>query len=86
MKTKNRKTSKRLNREYQAEFETVKRTQVKRAPRKLLALSYIPIAHHVYYDGHSFRTRVAKEGKTDSWNTSDKKKAIEYRDFLLLTR
>ncbi len=63
-----------------------KRAPANRAPRRMFALSYIPIAHHVYYTGYSFRTRVAIDGKTHSWNTSDKKKAIEYRDFLLLTR
>jgi len=51
--------------------------------RKSLAPSYIPIAHHVYYNGSSFRTRVRIEGNTYSWNTQDKKKALEYRDYLL---
>jgi len=50
--------------------------------RKSLALTYIPITRNVYYDGHSFRVRVASEGNTSSWNTPDKSKAIEYRDYL----
>lgn len=54
--------------------------------RKSLALTYIPIAHNVYYDGHSFRVRVSSEGNTTSWNTSDKQKAIQYRDYLLAKR
>lgn len=58
----------------------------RKALRKSLAPSYIPIAHHVYYDGSSFRARVRIEGKTFSWNTPDKKKALEYRDFYLLSR
>ena len=58
----------------------------RKALRKSLAPTYVPIAHHVYYDGHSFRVRVKVEGKTDSWNTQDKKKALEYRDYLLLKR
>jgi hypothetical protein len=58
----------------------------RKALRKSLAPSYVPIAHHVYYDGSSFRVRVRIEGKTDSWNTQDKKKALEYRDYLLLTK
>lgn len=58
----------------------------RKALRKSLAPTYIPIAHHVYYDGHSFRVRVRTEGKTDSWNTQDKKKALEYRDYLILKR
>lgn len=58
----------------------------RKALRKSLAPSYIPIAHHVYYDGHSFRVRVRIEGKTDSWNTQNKRDALEYRDFLILKR
>ena len=58
----------------------------RKALRKSLAPSYIPIAHHVYYDGHSFRVRVRIEGKTDSWNTQNKREALEYRDFLILKR
>jgi hypothetical protein len=58
----------------------------RKALRKSLAPSYIPIAHHVYYDGSSFRVRVRTEGKTDSWNTPNKKEAMEYRDYLILKR
>jgi len=58
----------------------------RKALRKSLAPSYIPIANHVYYDGSSFRVRVRTEGKTTSWNTQDKKKALEYRDYLLTAR
>lgn len=58
----------------------------RKALRRSLAPSYIPIAHHVYYDGSSFRVRVRIDGKTNSWNTADKKKALEYRDFLILSR
>jgi hypothetical protein len=54
--------------------------------RKSLAPTYIPITRNVYYDGHSFRVRVASEGNTTSWNTSDKAKAIEYREFLKTQR
>jgi hypothetical protein len=54
--------------------------------RKSLAPTYVPIANHVYYDGHSFRVRVRTEGKTNSWNTPDKRKALEYRDYLILKR
>ena len=54
--------------------------------RKSLASTYYPVDSHVYYDGHSFRVRVRSNGKTQSWNTPDKAKAIEYRDFQLLAR
>ena len=51
--------------------------------RKSLATSYYPVEHHIYYDGFSFRVRVRVEGKTFSWNTPDKNKAIKFRDRLL---
>ncbi len=54
--------------------------------RKSLAESYFPIAHHVYYDGSSFRVRVRVDGKTNSWNTPDKRKALDYRDYLIVKR
>ena len=54
--------------------------------RKSLAPTYYPVASHIYYDGHSFRVRVRTTGHTDSWNTPDKEKAIQYRDFQLLAR
>jgi hypothetical protein len=54
--------------------------------RKSLAPTYYPVTHHIYYDGHSFRVRVRIEGKTESWNTSDKVKALKYRDYQLLAR
>lgn len=52
----------------------------RKALRKSLAPSYYPITDHVYYDGSSFRVRVRVDGKTMSWNTPDKKKAIKFRD------
>ena len=35
--------------------------------RRALVPTYIPIAHHVYYDGSSFRVRVRINGKTNSF-------------------
>ena len=54
--------------------------------RKSLAKTYYPISDHIYYDGKSFRVRVRIEGKTQSWNTPDKTKAIQYRDYQLLAK
>jgi hypothetical protein len=54
--------------------------------RKSLAPTYYPVAPHIYYDGHSFRVRVRTEGHTNSWNTPDKEKALQYRDYQLLAR
>lgn len=51
--------------------------------RKSLAPTYYPVDSHIYYDGHSFRVRVRINGHTESWNTTDKLKAIDYRDFYL---
>jgi hypothetical protein len=58
----------------------------RKTPRKSLAKTYYPVTDHIYYDGYSFRVRVRKEGNTTSWNTPDKAEAIEYRDFLLLSK
>lgn len=55
----------------------------RRALRKSLAPSYYPVDHHIYYDGVGFRVRVKVDGKTQSWTTPDKRKAIKYRDRLL---
>ncbi len=51
--------------------------------RKSLAPTYYPVAHHIYYDGNSFRVRVRLDGKTITLNTPDKNKAIKFRDRLL---
>jgi len=51
--------------------------------RKSLAPTYYPVAHHIYYDGASFRVRVRLDGKTITLNTPDKNKAIKFRDRLL---
>jgi len=58
----------------------------RKALRKSLAPTYYPVTHHIYYDGTSFRVRVRIDGNTLSWNTTDKKKAIKYRDFQLLAK
>jgi hypothetical protein len=62
---------------------TTSKVKKRTSPRQSLTLSYIPIDHHVYYDGHSFRVRVTSEGNTISQSTPDKKKALKYRDRLL---
>lgn len=52
----------------------------RKALRKSLAPSYYPITDNIYYDGSSFRVRVMVDGKTKSWNTPDKNKALKFRD------
>jgi len=52
----------------------------RRSLRKSLAPTYYPVDHHIYYDGNSFRVRVRVDGKTISWNTPDKHKAVKFRD------
>jgi hypothetical protein len=54
--------------------------------RKSLAPTYYPISHHIYYDGSNFRVRVRIDGKTESWNTPSKKKALKYRDYQLVAK
>jgi len=45
--------------------------------------TYVPVSHHIYYDGFSFRVRVIKDGESISVSTSDKRKALKLRDKLL---
>ena len=54
--------------------------------RKSLAKTYYPVTDHIYYDGSSFRVRVRIDGHTESWNTGDKEKALQYRDYQLLAK
>lgn len=58
----------------------------RKALRKSLAPTYYPIDKNIYYDGSSFRVRVRIEGKTQSWNTPSKKKALKYRDYQLVAK
>jgi hypothetical protein len=58
----------------------------RKALRKSLAPTYYPVTDHVYYDGSSFRVRVRVDGSTQSWNTPDKQKALQYRDYQLLAK
>lgn len=55
----------------------------RKALRKSLAPTYYPVDKNIYYDGSSFRVRVRVAGETQSWNTSDKAKALKYRDYQL---
>lgn len=80
--TKRRTTSKVLEPMVQ-KLKAKKPRNTKRSPRISLTLSYIPISHHIYYDGCAFRVRVHRNGKTTSFSTRDKKKALKYRDTLL---
>jgi len=58
----------------------------RKALRKSLSPSYYPIKHHIYYDGSSFRVRVVVNGKRVSINITDKVKAVETRNLLLLKK
>jgi hypothetical protein len=44
---------------------------------------YVPVSHHIYFDGSSYRVRVAIKGKTISQSFSSKKKAFAHRKEML---
>lgn len=44
---------------------------------------YIPVDHHIYDNGSSFRVRLKKNGKTISKNFINKKYALTFRDTMI---
>ena len=47
--------------------------------------TYVPVSHHIYYDGFSYRVRASVNGTRYSQNFSSKKKAYEFRKRILST-
>ena len=45
--------------------------------------TYVPVSHHIYHDGTSYRVRVSVNGTRYSQNFSSKKKAYAFRKSLL---
>jgi hypothetical protein len=66
-----------------------KATPKKGGKKALLEMStsknsvYVPVSHHIYFDGSSYRVRVAIKGRTISQSFSSKKKAFAHRKELL---
>lgn len=44
---------------------------------------YVPVSHHIYYNGKSYRVRVSRDGKRFDEYLTSKKKAFELRKRLL---
>lgn len=44
---------------------------------------YVPVSHHIYFDGSSYRVRRAIKGRRITQSFSSKKKAFAYRKELL---
>lgn len=59
-----------------------KKTTTAKATRTPVT-TYVPVSHHIYYDGSSYRVRVSVEGTRYSQNFSSKKKAFAFRKSLL---
>jgi hypothetical protein len=55
-------------------------TKVTRVPA---VTTYVPVSHHIYHDGSSYRVRVSVNGTRYSQNFSSKKKAYAFRKSLL---
>jgi hypothetical protein len=47
------------------------------------ASTYVPVSHHIYHDGYSYRVRASVNGTRFSQNFSSKKKAFEFRKSIL---
>ena len=47
------------------------------------ASTYVPVSHHIYHDGYSYRVRASVNGTRYSQNFSSKKKAFEFRKSIL---
>jgi hypothetical protein len=45
--------------------------------------TYVPVSHHIYHDGTSYRVRVSVNGTRYSQNFSSKKKALAFRKSLM---
>ena len=50
---------------------------------KTTVSTYVPVSHHNYYDGFSYRVRASVNGTRYSQNFSSKKKAFEFRKSIL---
>lgn len=55
------------------------------APTRTTVSTYVPVSHHIYYDGFSYRVRASVNGTRYSQNFSSKKKAYEFRKRILST-
>lgn len=53
------------------------------APVRTTVSTYVPVSHHIYYDGFSYRVRASVNGTRYSQNFSSKKKAYEFRKRIL---
>lgn len=45
--------------------------------------TYVPVSHHIYFDGSSYRVRASVDGTRYSQNFSSKKKAFAFRKSIL---
>jgi len=52
--------------------------------KKTTVTTYVPISHHIYYDGNSYRVRAVVSGTKYSQSFSSKKKAFAYRKSILI--
>jgi hypothetical protein len=56
-----------------------KKAMVERTP----VTTYVPVSHHIYYDGRSYRVRASVNGTRYSQSFSSKKKAFAFRKSIL---
>jgi hypothetical protein len=56
-----------------------KKAMVERTP----VTTYVPVSHHIYYDGRSYRVRASVNGTRYSQSFPSKKKAFAFRKSIL---
>ena len=60
-----------------------KKTTTTKTTKRTPVTTYVPVSHHIYHDGTSYRVRVSVKGTRYSQNFSSKKKALAFRKSLL---
>lgn len=61
----------------------IKSYSIKASTFKPTKSVYIPVYHHIYHDGSSFRVRVVKDNKRTSKNFLSLKEAVKFRRSLV---
>ena len=61
----------------------IKSYSIKASTFKPTKSVYIPVYHHIYHDGSSFRVRVTKDNKRTSKNFLSLKEAVKFRRSLV---
>lgn len=76
-------TKKSGNKSLSKKLTTNKKVNNKPTKGKTPVTTYVPVSHHIYYDGFSYRVRASVNGVRYSQSFSSKKKAFAFRKSIL---